>query len=285
MHPRFLLTGLLLSASVGFGQNAFVALDGGTTHVVKELRNLRPLIEKGGKLEVTSADQFGFVRSTVYRPGLVTLTDFRVGTSHLETMNGDKLNYDLHIHGKAQSDTGFKKCFMVLEMTGWKTGGVAFAEVPDLPAGETVDLTLNFRLQQPFEEGSYRVHLFSDGIELLHTKLPAAYVASQKQKTDGLLSGKVQDFPPILAHRVNPPYPEALKKAGVSGSVKIRAIITKNGDVTSPELISATDPALGEAALATVVKWKFDPALKARKFVDAKIEIPIEFRPPKAEKR
>jgi TonB family protein len=75
-----------------------------------------------------------------------------------------------------------------------------------------------------------------------------------------------------------------LKKAGVTGTVRVRLHITKAGTVTSPELVSASDPAFGDAALAAVVKWKFDPAMKARKFVEATIEVPIRFQPPKSPK-
>jgi TonB family protein len=238
------------------------------------------LIEKAGKLATASTDEFAFLRATLYRPGLVTLTDFRVGTSHIEATGGGRFNYELHIYGHAKSDTPFKKCFMVLELTAWKANGVAFAEMPDLAAGQSVELNLTFPLVDKIEEGSYRVHLFADGIELLHTKLSDAYLAKQKKKTEELLAGKTQDWPPILAHKVNPPYPESMRRSKAIGATRVRIHITKNGDVDSPELVNASAPAFGEAALAAVVKWKFDPALKGRKFVDATIEVPILFQPP-----
>jgi TonB family protein len=250
--------------------------------MVREIRFHQPLIEKAGKLATASTDQFTFLRATLYRPGLVTLSDFRVNTSHLESSSGGRFNYELHIYGHAKSDTPFKKCFMVLEITAWKSSGVAFAEMPDLAAGENVELNLTFPLVDQLEgEGSYRLHLFADGIELLHSKLSAAYLAKQKNKTEELLAGKTQDWPPILAHKINPTYPESLKRSKVPGTARVRIHITKNGEVDSPELVSASAPAFGEAALAAVVKWKFDPALKARTFVDAKIEVPIVFSPPK----
>ncbi len=262
-------------------QNVFAVVDDGAPKMVKEIHLRQPLIEKDGKLATASTDRYAFLPATLFRPGLVTLSDFRVNTSHLESVNGGRFNYELHIYGRAKSDTALKKCFMVLEMTAWKTQGVAYAEVGDLPAGDSVELDLRFPLADKLEEGSYRLHLFSEGIEVLHSKLPEAYVTRQKKKTADLLSGKTQDWPPILAHSVNPAYPEALKKSKTVGAVRLRLHVTKNGSVDSPEVVNASDPLFAEAALAAVVKWKFDPALKGRKFVDANIEVPVVFTPPK----
>jgi len=281
MKNRLLLLAALLGTTRIFGQNVFVVLDDGAPKMVKEIRYHQPMIEKAGKLTGASTEEYAFLRATLFRPGLVALTDFRVATAHAEDGTGGRFNYTLKIFGHAKSDTAFKKCFMVLEMTGWKARGVAFAEMPDLPAGEMIEINLQFPLAEKLEEGSYRVHLFSDGIELLHTKLPEAYVTKQKQKTAELLAGKTQDWPPILAHKVNPTYPEALKNSRVIGAARVRLHVTKTGDVVSPELINSSDPAFGEAALAAVVKWKFDPALKGRKFVDANVEVPVVFQPPK----
>lgn len=281
MKHLLVFLGVLASVTTAFAQNVFVVLEDKEPRVVKEIRLHQPIIEKDGKLAVASGDSYALGRSSVYRPGLVTLTDFRVGTSRLESTGGGSSNHRLNIYGRAKSDTAFKKCFMLLEMTAWKSKGVVFVEMPDLPVGEAVELNLSFALQERLEEGSYRVHLFSDGIELLHTKMPEAYVAKQKQKTAELLAGKTKDFPPILAQRVNPVYPEALRKSKTAGTARVRLVVTKNGDVESPELVTASDPAFGEAAVAAVAKWKFDPALKGGKFANARLEVPIEFRPPK----
>jgi TonB family protein len=281
MKLRLLFLAALVSAPGAMAQNVFVVLDDGSPRLVKEIRLNRPVIEKDGKRVSSLDDRYALARSTIFRPGLVTLGEFRVKTTHIVTTNGDRYNYDLNISGHLTSDTGFQHCFLVLEMTAWKTNGFAYVELPDLPAGETVTINRTLPLADHLEEGSYRLHLFSDGIEVLHTRFPAAYLAQQKKKTEELLSGKTQDFGPILAHRVNPAYPEALKKAKVAGQARVRVRITTTGDVADPVLVSASDPALGEAALTAVAKWKFDPAVKARHHVAAMIEIPFEFRPPK----
>src|SRR5207302_1779478 len=130
------------------------------------------------------------IRSTIFRSGLVSLDEFRVKVSHIQNTQGDRFNYDLHIEGHMKSDTAFKKCFIVLEMIAWKINGFAFAQLPDLPAGETIALNVTLPLAEHIEEGHCRVHLFSDGIELLHTRFPADYVAQQQKKTTDLLTGK-----------------------------------------------------------------------------------------------
>src|SRR3954468_9626254 len=99
MLRQLSLSGLLLLTSLGFNsaaraQNAFVVVDEGAPKIVKEIRSHRPLIEKAGKLATASTEQYGFLRATIYRPGLVTLTSFRVNTSHIESTSGGSFNYE-----------------------------------------------------------------------------------------------------------------------------------------------------------------------------------------------
>src|SRR4051812_47707560 len=121
MNSRLLFFSLLALAPATRAQNVFAVVDDGAPKMVKEIRFHQPLIDKAGKMATASTDQFTFLRATLYRPGLVALTDFRVNTSHVESTGGGRFNYELHIYGHAKSDTAFKKCFMVLEMTAWKS--------------------------------------------------------------------------------------------------------------------------------------------------------------------
>jgi TonB family protein len=276
----FGLAALWVTPSVS-AQNAFAAIEDGTSKVVKQIRVNRPLVDAGGgKLTGSASNQFALMKATVYRPGLVTWGDLKVGTHHVEDTGGGRFNYEIRISGRAKADTSFKNCFLVLEMTSWKDTGWVFMEIPDLPAGRSVDLNFVFPLAVQIEGGRYHVHLFSDGIEILHTQMSPGYVSAQKKKTEELLSGKKKDFPAIPARTVPAKYPDELKHSGVTGSASVRCTITTRGEVSSPELVHATNEAFGRAAMEAVVQWKFDPALKDRRIVESNFVVPFTFKPP-----
>jgi TonB family protein len=283
MPPRFLLLLGLAGAPLAPAQNVFFALeDGSPPRMVKRVAFGHPLVEIDGKLQGTSAARFSLAHATIYRPGLITLSNFRVQVRHAETMNGgERFNYEISIYGRAKTDVPLKDCFLVLELNAWKNAGCLSVELKDLTPEKDQDLEVTFRLSEPLDEGTYRVHLFSAGMEVLHTKMPARYVAEQKKKTELLLSGRAQDYPPIPSHPSAPVYPPALKAAKVAGSARVKCHLNANGVVQTVELLSATDPAFGAAALAAAPQWKFDPAIKDRHFVAADTEIPFEFRPPR----
>jgi len=266
-------------------QNVFLAIEDGGAKMVKGVYNDKAQVEDAGKLRGAYTSRYALSPATIYRPGFINFADFRLVVSHLEVIagpgTGGNLNYTLRIYAHAAVDTVLKNCFMVLEVNGWHASGCVYQHLSDLAPGQGLDLELNFKLAEKLEEGRYRLHIFSDGIEVLHSKMPADYVALQKKKTEALLSGQTQDFPPILAQRVNPAYPADLKGAKVDGAARVRCHVSKNGDVASVELVSATDPAFGAAAVAAASKWKFDPALKGRHFVDAMVEVPLEFKAPR----
>lgn len=61
----------------------------------------------------------------------------------------------------------------------------------------------------------------------------------------------------------SPIYPESLKQRGVHGSVVLRAVIGKEGQVLSPRVVNynEVDPELAEIAVQTIRSWTYTPAL------------------------
>jgi len=64
----------------------------------------------------------------------------------------------------------------------------------------------------------------------------------------------------LLIKRVQPKYPKKARKEGIQGTVVLHAIISKEGDITSLELVSG-DPLLASAAIEAVKQWKYKPYL------------------------
>lgn len=103
----------------------------------------------------------------------------------------------------------------------------------------------------------------------------------------GLMTGGVKeefilsevDQPPTIVRKVDPIYPSAAKRDKVQGSVTIRFVVTKEGKVIDPSVIkSMPEGVFDEVMLDTIVKWKFNPAVKDGKAVGCVIVAPFEFR-------
>jgi TonB family protein len=64
-----------------------------------------------------------------------------------------------------------------------------------------------------------------------------------------------------LVHRVEPVYPEIAKKNNISGIVKVRLTVGRDGTVKGAEPIGG-HPVLVEALLNAVENWKYAAASK-----------------------
>jgi TonB family protein len=65
---------------------------------------------------------------------------------------------------------------------------------------------------------------------------------------------------PKLLDRVEPNYPESLRKAGLQGTVIIEAIIEKNGCVFDPLVLKSAGTELDRQAIFAVSQWRYEPA-------------------------
>jgi protein TonB len=75
-----------------------------------------------------------------------------------------------------------------------------------------------------------------------------------------------------------PGYPAASRRLGEQGTVQVRAFINKTGDVKSVELKRSSGfPRLDRAALDSIKGWKFTPAMRDDKPIDAAVVVPMKF--------
>jgi TonB family protein len=102
---------------------------------------------------------------------------------------------------------------------------------------------------------------------------PAARALGTPQRIP--IGGNVQ--PSKLVTKVNPEYPADLKQQGVTGSVIIRAIISKTGDILNPQVINTVHPGLAQAALDAVKQWRYQPTLLNGQPVEVLTTVTIAF--------
>jgi TonB family protein len=121
--------------------------------------------------------------------------------------------------------------------------------------------------------------------------LPAATAAAETAHSPAQASPAPRrgggEPPPVvqeakLVRRVNPDYPSAAKKEGLSGFVELEVTVSKQGNVDGVSVIQSTPPNMfDKSAVAAVRKWKYDP-----RFVDglpsqAHLKVHLEFGPNK----
>jgi TonB family protein len=90
------------------------------------------------------------------------------------------------------------------------------------------------------------------------------------------VGGNVQPFKLLAQPR--PQYPPELQQQGITGTVVIRAIIGKTGEVLQPQVINTTaHPGLVQAALDAVRQWRYDPARLNGEPVETLTTVTINF--------
>jgi protein TonB len=73
--------------------------------------------------------------------------------------------------------------------------------------------------------------------------------------------------------RVDPEYPEALKRLYIGGVVRVEVDVAPNGVVKSTKLLGGS-PILGQSTMKAIKQWKYAPAA-----ADEVLTVRIEFDP------
>lgn len=85
------------------------------------------------------------------------------------------------------------------------------------------------------------------------------------------------DKMPTPIKRVQPVYPAELKASRKTGEAVISFVVDVDGSVKNLRVEKATEPAFGEAALAAVAAWEFEPGRKNGTPVACQLSLPLRF--------
>ena len=89
------------------------------------------------------------------------------------------------------------------------------------------------------------------------------------------MSGEVQEA--MLLVMVKPQYPALAKQARIHGTVRLSAIIDKDGKIAELKVIEG-HPFLVDAALAVIRKWRYRPTILGGEPVEVATQITVNFR-------
>lgn len=79
-----------------------------------------------------------------------------------------------------------------------------------------------------------------------------------------------------LVNHVKPVYPREAKRKRIQGTVRLRAVITKTGEVRILEVLKG-DPVLVPAALSAAKQWRYIPCLLNAEAVEVITIIELSF--------
>jgi TonB family protein len=289
LNVRGLFTGLMLA--IGFlpparmaAQSYFMAGHHGKVALVRDVRHGFLLVEDQGKLVQADQQRCGLIKAEEYYPAFVSVSHLQVRTSYLTPVGtGSEINNDFHIRAEFTTPYRLHRVFLVLELETERVGATVFyQEIGEMEPGEPRHLSLTLPMREAIGEGKYHLHLFSDGLELLHSQMPPMYCEEQIDRMVLRRIATVREAGPKPFFGPVPPYPESLRKSGQKGRAVIACRIRPNGAVDDPVVESATAPAFGEAALVSMRLWRFLPKVHDGRPQEVRISIPFEFDPPKA---
>lgn len=93
-----------------------------------------------------------------------------------------------------------------------------------------------------------------------------------------LATHAAQTYEPVdgerkLVSRVDPDYPDALKKLYIGGVVRVEVVVAPNGTVKSTKLLGGS-PILGQSTMKAIKQWKYAPGPS-----DETLTVKVEFDP------
>ncbi len=83
---------------------------------------------------------------------------------------------------------------------------------------------------------------------------------------------------PILLVKVEPRYPETARRAGLQGTVVVRAVIAPDGSVENVSVVSSTSPLFDAAARDAVARWRYRPAVRGGAPVRVWLTVTVTFK-------
>lgn len=134
----------------------------------------------------------------------------------------------------------------------------------------------------PGKKGSHRVmsptseHFQYDGENSLDAESRRVLAELRKAKPAIFAATELDERPKII-QQVAPAYPRALKDDGLTGRAEIEFVVSRDGRVLFPRIVSASHEDFGWAAIVAVSQWRYQPPHKDGHGVEVRMTVPILF--------
>jgi TonB family protein len=261
----------------------------GKPQFVRDVHNGFYLYERDGKLvSAPRGSRTTLAPMKAFLPFFVSVRDLEAKSHTLNvTMNGSSGEMNPEFEFRAKFESGFRldRFFYVLELDSEELGKRVFADgvgtiEPRVPRSVHIRVPIVARLGA----GKFKLHLFSDGLELLHSQQPPLF---RERQLDRMVQARIkgeQDAPVRPFIGPLPEYPKQFLKRRINGEAVVRFRVSRTGAVLDPVLRSASTPEFGESALAAARLWRFLPKVQSGRPVESEVALPFTFEPPPEEK-
>ena len=102
-------------------------------------------------------------------------------------------------------------------------------------------------------------------------------IAELRKERPAICSVTELDERPKVLRQDAPVYPRAMKDDGLTGQAEIEFVVTVDGEVVCPRIVSASQEDFGWAAATAVAQWRFQAPIKNGQKVDARMIVPVLF--------
>jgi len=102
-------------------------------------------------------------------------------------------------------------------------------------------------------------------------------LAELRKPQPAICSLQELDQRPKVLSQDAPVYPRALKDDGITGQAEIEFVVSSEGKVLFPRIVSASQEDFGWAAAIAVGQWRFQPPTKNGQKVDVRMTVPVLF--------
>lgn len=259
----------------------------GKAQLVRRVDDGRLYVADGGKLVPVRGAQAGLLEVREFLPYFVSVRKMRAASSfvNLSVTGGGsgEVNHTFEFHADFESPYRLENVFLVLELELESGRRIFYHGVGDLEPRRERHVSVYVPVTEKLGEGRFKLHLFANGGELLHSEQPVLF---REQALDRMTARRIEgvtdaSLRPFVGPA--PEYPRALLKDRVQGQAVVKFRVTRTGAVVDPEVKTASDPVFGESALAAMRLWRFLPAVKEGRAVEARAEMPFQFEPPEPE--
>jgi TonB family protein len=107
-----------------------------------------------------------------------------------------------------------------------------------------------------------------------------ALLERETKQPDSIAKANKLDAQPKPTATCTPAFPAALRGKADSGEAVVEFLIDEQGHVRLPRIISASDPAFGDAAAQALVAWQFVAPKTGGQPAVVKVKIPVKFTAP-----
>ncbi len=157
---------------------------------------------------------------------------------------------------------------------------ISVHDVGRLEPGVARRLTFQVPLEGDHLAGKYSYHMLVGGEEVFTSELSESFRESVLAQMVARRVAEAKQASPAVFFAPEPVYPAGLFRSGIKGQAVVKTRITPRGEPLAPVVVSATQPAFGDAALAAVRLTRFLPRVVDGRALECEVSLPFDFAPP-----